>query len=557
MQSMGNTSSLRNLKQNSENGNIFSTFQLYELSLLSKSSDLIEKKNYYFQKCIEFLETTTQKHDNTNDYISPKNQFILDSLVLKDIRKFHSFKTKFERDLTVIIGENGSGKTTILECIAKSLSWIVAGLIKENANGDRIGYSDIKNEAEDYGEIQTNFKFGEQRCSGSIARAVKGLSEKKDSSVSDLKFLADIWRVINNQQLINLPLFIFYSARRFILSQNPISVYIKDQENRYDVYNHSLKGETDFIKFKQWFISLYKKGGNIRVIDRINHIEKEIKKIQKEKTLLLFKEHINLLRSFLKFYHQIRDENLELEIEEDYDATYKIKTLQDATYKIKILQKAITECIPEIEDIYVDISSGLDKIYVHINGKKININQLSDGQKIFLGIVADLTYRLIVLNPNLENPLNGQGIVLIDEIEAHIHPKWQQRILINLTKTFPNIQFIVTTHSPQVLSTVYKRQIRQLVESDKDSYYVKEPEFQTRGVTSSDILEKIMGTNSIPDVKESNDLNKLQQYIQEDKYNTPEAKLLYDSLKKHFGDEHPEMLNCDRLIQFRKLIAKK
>ncbi|UOO97883.1 AAA family ATPase [Snodgrassella alvi] len=188
--------------------------------------------------------------------------------------------------------------------------------------------------------------------------------------------------------------------------------------------------------------------------------------------------------------------------------------------------------------------------------KKININQLSDGQRTFLGIVADLTYRLLVLNPNLENPLNGQGIVLIDEIELHLHPKWQQQILINLTKIFPNIQFIVTTHSPQVLSTVYKRQIRQLIELANDDYDVQQPELQTRGVMSSDILERIMGTYSIPDVKESNDLNKLQQYIQEDKYNTPEAELLYDSLKKHFGDKHPEMLNCDRLIQFRKLIAK-
>jgi len=538
MQSMGNTSSLRNLKQNSENGNIFSTFQLYELSLLSKSSDLIEKKNYYFQKCVEFLETTTQKHDNTNDYISPKNQFILDSLVLKDIRKFHSFKTKFERDLTVIIGENGSGKTTILECIAKSLSWIVAGLIKENANGDRIGYSDIKNEAEDYGEIQTNFKFGEQRCSGSIARAIKGMSEKKDSSVSDLKFLAGIWRVINNQQLINLPLFIFYSAKRFIGEFDRTSEQIKDRENRFDVYNQCLKNEIKFIDFKQWFIYLYKKGKNIHSNDANGLLEKKIK-------LILHKQGQNTtsLLSLLEEHFQVDDVNLNAE-------------KNNALDKIKTLQKAITECIPEIKEIYVDISSGVDEIYVHINEKKININQLSDGQRTFLGIVADLTYRLLVLNPNLENPLNGQGIVLIDEIELHLHPKWQQQILINLTKIFPNIQFIVTTHSPQVLSTVYKRQIRQLIELDNDDYDVQQPELQTRGVMSSDILERIMGTYSIPDVKESNDLNKLQQYIQEDKYNTPEAELLYDSLKKHFGDKHPEMLNCDRLIQFRKLIAK-
>ena len=540
MQSMGNTSSLRNLEQNSENGNIFSTFQLYELSILSKPSDLsIEKKNYYFQKCIEFLEATTQKQDNTNDYISPKNQFILDSLVLKDIRKFHSFKTKFERDLTVIIGENGSGKTTILECIAKSLSWIVAGLIKKNANGDRIGYSDIKNEADDYGEIQTNFKFGEQRCSGSIARAIKGMSEKKDSSVSDLKFLADIWRVINNQQLINLPLFIFYSAKRFIRESDRTSKQIKDRENRFDVYNQCLKDEVKFIDFKQWFIYLYKKGKNIHSNDANDLLEKKIK-------LILQKQGQNAtsLLSLLEEHLQVDDINLNAE-------------KNNALDKIKILQKAITECIPEIKEIYVDISSGVDEIYVHINEKKININQLSDGQRTFLGIVADLTYRLLVLNLNLENPLNGQGIVLIDEIELHLHPKWQQQILINLTKIFPNIQFIVTTHSPQVLSTVYQRQIRQLIELDNDGYDVQQPELQTRGVMSSDILERIMGTYSIPDVKESNDLNKLQQYIQEDKYNTPEAELLYGSLKKHFGAEHPEMLNCDRLIQFRKLIAKK
>ena len=538
MQSMGNTSSLRNLKRNSENGNIFSTFQLYELSLLSKSSDLIEKKNYYFQKCVEFLETTTQKHNNTNDYISPKNQFILDSLVLKDIRKFHSFTTKFERDLTVIIGENGSGKTTILECIAKSLSWIVAGLIKENANGDRIGYSDIKNEAEEYGEIQTNFKFGEQRCSGSIARAIKGMSERKDSSVSDLKFLADIWRIINNQQLINLPLFIFYSAKRFIGKSDRTLEQIKDRENRFDIYNQCLKNEIKFIDFKQWFIYLYKKGKNIHSNDANGLLEKKIK-------LILHKQGQNTtsLLSLLEEHFQVDDVNLNAE-------------KNNALDKIKTLQKAITECIPEIKEIYVDISSGVDEIYVHINEKKININQLSDGQRTFLGIVADLTYRLLVLNPNLENPLNGQGIVLIDEIELHLHPKWQQQILINLTKIFPNIQFIVTTHSPQVLSTVYKRQIRQLIELANDDYDVQQPELQTRGVMSSDILERIMGTYSIPDVKESNDLNKLQQYIQEDKYNTPEAELLYDSLKKHFGDKHPEMLNCDRLIQFRKLIAK-
>jgi predicted ATP-binding protein involved in virulence len=79
---------------------------------------------------------------------------------------------------------------------------------------------------------------------------------------------------------------------------------------------------------------------------------------------------------------------------------------------------------------------------------------LSEGEKMLIQLIADISRRLTLANPSLENPLEGTGIILIDEIELHLHPKWQRNILPALTKTFPNIQFIVTTHSPQVLSNV-------------------------------------------------------------------------------------------------------
>lgn len=540
---------LRHLNQNSQDGNIFSTFQLYEFykvnefyndatPLLFSSTEKTDEKNKYFQECVDFLEALIQK-DSIQD-LSPKNRFVLKSLVLKDIKKFHSFKMDFENDLTVIIGENGSGKTTILECIAKILTWIAKNLIKEKTNGSPVTYDDIKNEAKDFGEIQTKFLFGGQQCSGSLAKAVKGVAEKKDSSVEELKYLANIWRVINSQHLINLPVFIFYSAKRFILNPKSTTANATKQRNRFDVYSDCLKDRNELVQFEDWFISLYKKGINISSTSKNKELKQKIElflqqDVQNEDDLLMLLEE----------RRNIKKLNLNTE-----KSTDKIK-------EIEIVQKAITLCVPKIKDIYVDISSGIDKIYVQQDDKKLNINQLSDGQRIFLGIVADLTYRLIILNPKLENPLNGQGIVLVDEIEAHLHPKWQQEILVNLTKTFPNIQFIVTTHSPQVLSTVYKQQIRQLVESDGDTFITKKPELQTRGVMSSDILERIMGTYSIPEVPEAKDLDEFNKYIQENKYNTPEANLLLEKLKRHFGEKHPEILSCERLIKVRKLLAEK
>lgn len=542
MENIDNTNSLRHLKQNSQAGNIFATFQLYEIYANPPKTnfhlkELTDEKNKYFQECVDFLEALIQK-DSIQD-LSPKNRFVLKSLVLKDIKKFHSCKMEFENDLTVIIGENGSGKTTILECIAKILTWIAKNLIKEKANGSPVTYDEIRNKAKDFGEIQAKFLFGGQQCSGSLAKAVKGVAEKKDSSVEELKYLANIWRVINSQHLINLPVFIFYSAKRFILNPKSTTANATKQKNQFDVYNDCLKDSNELVHFKDWFISLNKKGINISSASTNKELKQKI-----ELFLQQDDQNEDDLLMLLEERRNIKKLNLNTE-----KSTDKIK-------EIEIVQKAITLCIPKIKDIYVDISSGIDEIYVQLDNKKLNINQLSDGQRIFLGLVADLTYRLIILNPKLENPLNGQGIVLVDEIEAHLHPQWQQEILVNLTKTFPNIQFIVTTHSPQVLSTVYKQQIRQLIESDEGTFITKKPELQTRGVMSSDILERIMGTSSIPDVKEYKALNKLHQYIQEDKYNTVVAQDLLKELKEHFGDEHPEIFNCEKLIEIRELIAK-
>jgi predicted ATP-binding protein involved in virulence len=107
----------------------------------------------------------------------------------------------------------------------------------------------------------------------------------------------------------------------------------------------------------------------------------------------------------------------------------------------------------------VGVPSGL---CVRKNGMELRVDQLSSGERSFLSLAGDLGRRLAMLNPQLDNPLKGLGIVLIDEIELHLHPRWQRKIVPWLLRTFPNCQFVVSTHSPQVLGRVHAQNIQAL-----------------------------------------------------------------------------------------------
>ena len=96
----------------------------------------------------------------------------------------------------------------------------------------------------------------------------------------------------------------------------------------------------------------------------------------------------------------------------------------------------------------------------------LELDQLSGGQRAVLALAADLAWRMAQGNPHLDGPLRSEAIVLIDEVELHLHPSWQQRILNDLRRTFPNAQFIVSTHSPQVLTTVEPKHIIELARED-------------------------------------------------------------------------------------------
>ena len=124
------------------------------------------------------------------------------------------------------------------------------------------------------------------------------------------------------------------------------------------------------------------------------------------------------------------------------------------------------------------------RLLVDKDGVTLDLSQLSDGERSFLAMVCDLGRRLALANPRLDKPLHGAGVVLIDELELHLHPKWQREVTEKLRKTFPNIQFIATTHSPFVIQALRPG---ELINLDPDEF----GEYADKSI--EDIAETVMG----------------------------------------------------------------
>lgn len=161
-------------------------------------------------------------------------------------------------------------------------------------------------------------------------------------------------------------------------------------------------------------------------------------------------------------------------------------------------------------------SNELEITYLDEDGKKQKhpFHELSDGFKNTLSLVADIAYRMAVLNPQFFSDVTRKttGVVIIDEIDQHLHPKWQKNILKNLMTIFPKVQFIVTTHSPSVISSAKKH---QLIVLDDGNVHYYDDEIYGKDVNS--VLSEIMEVNARPDDVEL-EFSKFYDYLEDEKY---------------------------------------
>ncbi|MCI4216874.1 AAA family ATPase [Dickeya dianthicola] len=535
----------KQLERRAKGGNLLSAFELYQHFSKSDTPDSKEKAKEWFDRCWRYLQVGEV---NELNIFRPENDFYLRSLSLTDFRRFAFLDMNFEDDLTVIIGNNGQGKTSILTAIAKTLSWFSANILKEDGIGQRLNETtDIRNGSEKkYVDINSNFYFGKglKNIQVRLSRSAPGTSTRRDGIVKSVKEVSDIWRIVNEHKTVNLPIFAFYSVER----SHPFNKSTKDagelREERFDAYTNALAGAGRFDHFIEWFIALHKRTAD-DVSVSVDILRQQVSELQVSVDNGLLSVKSLLEQAKIKLNEVISKEQKNI----------KNNKLPEYLQK-KLIVHAISTVVPSISDIWVEMSSGVDVVKITNDGKQVTVEQLSDGQRVFLSLVADLARRMIMLNPLMKNPFEGRGIILIDEIELHLHPKWQQDVVENLRKVFPNVQQIITTHSPIVLSTVDKRCIRQFRDDgDETEVVLDSPKFQTKGVINSDILEQVMNVFALPPrVAESHWVGDFEVILEQGDYeNNLEAKELYKKISEHFGPDSFELKRCDSLIRIKSM----
>jgi predicted ATP-binding protein involved in virulence len=411
-------------------------------------------------------------------------------LKINSFRGISDLTLEFDKDEpTVFIGVNGVGKSSILECLAILLSWLTKRIQNPNSSGRSFNEDDIKKGCKETHNEITILMDDEQELVWSLTKASKGRSKETSSNLGELKTVVDrIHRQLDSTSLVELPLAIYYPTNRAVLDI-PLKIRTKHSFEQITAYDEVLTGgQIDFRRFFEWFR------------DR-EDLENEMR---------------------LNDYNKYRDH----ELEAVRDA---IANLLDGFSNLRVRRSPL-------------------RMTVDKQGDQLIVNQLSDGEKCLLALAGDLARRLAIANPSLDNPLHGYGVVLIDEIELHLHPKWQRAIIPNLVKTFPNCQFIITTHSPQVISDL--KWVHLLRSTSEGIAIDRVPSY---GKDSNRILETLMGTPERPqEIKEA--LRELFRFI--DKGELGNARQLRQELADKMGEQDPEFVRADWLIQRKEILNK-
>ncbi len=209
------------------------------------------------------------------------------------------------------------------------------------------------------------------------------------------------------------------------------------------------------------------------------------------------------------------------------------------------LRKVVGELIPEFSSLRIEESPRLGLV-VEKDGKPLYLHQLSDGERGLLALVFDLTRRLAIANPESEDPIReGVALVLLDEVELHLHPKWQREVLRRFTDIFESCQFVVTTHSPLVLGEVEARCIRFL--EWEDSKVVATVPQESLGLDANRILLELMEA-PVRNEQMEEQLNALFDLIDDERFD--EARTAMSNLRSKLGEHEPELTRASSLLKF-------
>ena len=436
----------------------------------------------------------------------------LEKLKLHNFRCYEKLEIDFNRQLTVLVGKNGSGKTTVLEAIAIALGTWFVGFNIVNAKGIN-KRTDPLRKAYQIGatdDVQTQFPV-EIEAWGKIEESKDqilhwkrelytptGTMTTKDAK-EIVEYAAEYQKAISEGRTdIYLPMVAYYGTGRLWDYHRQKRTDVFKVSSRTNGYIDCLDGPANVKLMMDWF---------------------QIMTINK---------------------YQRQEENLESNPELDtvYLAMEKCLTNLSGYSDVKIRYNMGTQEL----DVYY---SEQDK-----QRMRIPLNQLSDGYKGMISLVADIAYRMATLNPQLGTEVlsKGDGVVLIDEVDLHLHPAWQQKVIDNLMNIFPKVQFIVSTHAPAIISSVKTDKLRIL--SNKEVCMTAN---QVYGKDVNSVMKEIMGVNDRPD-QFVELFEKFYRLLSEKKYD--EAGAVLDKLDEERGYHDPEIVKCRVKLKLERMRGK-
>ena len=425
----------------------------------------------------------------------------VDKLVMTCFRGAKLLPLDLHSRLNVFFGANGSGKSSILDATAIMLSWLVNRIKYESSSGRPIQDTDIFNgEASANLDIAFNFKGIILPLRWTLAKTRKGYSKRDVASslISATYIARKIQSEISESNgLTNLPLFAYYPVNRAVLDI-PLRIKERHSFDLLSAYSDSLTGGANFRAFFEWF---------------------------RER------------------------EDLENENRKYAELLIKPEGFQFPDLQLEAVRAALMLFMPDFTNLTVRRNPL--RMEVEKNGKPLTVNQLSDGEKCLMALVGDLARRMSIANPARENPLEGEGVILIDEIDLHLHPKWQRMIIPKLLEVFPNAQFIISTHSPHVITQVQPESLFLLKQTD--SGIVAEQPTESYGKSVERILEDLMGLETTRPDEVSVKLHDIYSSI--DQNHIEEARRSIAVMKEEIGED-PELMKAEILIRRKEIIGK-